>query len=139
MKKFFSTRVSDNAFSFAMLILRLGAGLIMVLNFGYPKLIAFTHKSAGFADPFGLGPTFSYALVVFAEFFCALLVILGLFTRFAAIPLVIAMGTAFAIAHKWNYAAGPGGGMNALLFFICFLTILLMGPGKISIDKFIGK
>ena len=37
---------------------------------------------------------------VFAEFFCAAFIILGLFTRLASIPLVIAMGVAVFFAHK---------------------------------------
>ena len=139
MKKLFSTRVSDNAFSFAMLLLRLGAGGLMMVNHGYDKLKNFSAKAASFADPFGIGSTTSLSLTVFAEFFCAAFIVLGLFTRLAAIPLIIAMAVAFFYAHDMNFAAGKGGGEPALIFLISYIILLIAGPGKISLDKFIGK
>jgi putative oxidoreductase len=139
MKKLFSTSVSDNAFSFAMLLLRLCLGGLMLVNHGWDKLIHFSQKSGRFADPFGLGPTASLSLVVFAEFFCAAFIVLGLFTRLASIPLIIAMSVAFIMAHDMNYGAGKGGGETSLLFLTGFVAILIMGPGKVSLDRFIGK
>lgn len=136
MKKLFSTKVSDNAFSFAMLVLRVGAGSLMMIQHGLDKLMHFSQKSGKFADPFGLGSTTSLALTVFAEFFCAAFIILGLFTRLAVIPLIIAMGVALLIAHKGElYGDGDAAG----LFLFCFIAILFAGPGKVSLDRFIGK
>ena len=136
MRKLFSTRTSDNAFSFAMLLLRVGAGSLMMINHGLDKLMHFAQKAPRFADPLGIGSTTSLSLVVFAEFFCAAFLILGLFTRLAAIPLVIAMGIALFYAHKGQFF---GEGEAAGLFLVCFLAILFAGPGKVSLDRFIGK
>lgn len=135
MKKLFSTRVSDNAFAFGMLLLRLGAGGLMLMNHGMDKLVHFGTKSTKFADPFHIGSTTSLALVTFAEFFCAAFIFLGLFTRLAAIPLVIAMGIAFFLTHKGNIKEGE----LALIYLACFLVILVNGPGKVSLDRFINK
>lgn len=136
MKNLFSTRTSDNALSFTALLLRLGAGSLMLVNHGFDKLMHFSQKAAHFADPFGIGSTTSMAMVIFAEAFCAAFIILGLFTRLAAIPLVIAMSVALFYAHKGQFF---GDGANAGLFLICFVAILFLGPGKISLDRFIGK
>ena len=135
MKKLFSTSVSDNALSFALFILRVGSGFLMLTNHGLDKLMNFAQKSSRFADPFGIGSTTSLSLTIFAEFFCAAFIILGLFTRLAAIPLVIAMSVAFFHANKGDYKQGE----LALLFLVCFLTILIAGPGKASIDRLINK
>ncbi|HZF66138.1 MAG TPA: DoxX family protein [Chitinophagaceae bacterium] len=135
MKKIFSTRTSDSAFSFAMLILRLGAGSLMMVNHGLDKLMHFSQKAGGFSDPFGLGPTASLSLVIFAEFFCSVFVMLGLFTRFACIPLIIAMSVALFHANKGDFF---GKGELPGIFLICFITILIAGPGKVSLDRFIG-
>jgi putative oxidoreductase len=136
MKKIFSTRVSDNAFSFAMLVLRVGAASILMVKFGYDKLVHFQKTSQVFADPFHIGTSTSLALVVFAEFFCSAFVILGLFTRLACIPIIIGMAVALIYAHKWQiYGAGADAGM----FLIIFITLLFTGPGKVSLDRFIGK
>jgi putative oxidoreductase len=139
MKRLFSTKTSESAFSFGMLLLRVGAGLLILVNHGLDKLMHLMHfaeKAPRFSDPFHIGSTTSLALVVFAEFFCAAFVILGLFTRLAAFPLVIAMGVALFSAHNGAFF---GKGEMAALFLTCFLAILVMGPGKASLDRFIGK
>ncbi|HEX6334882.1 MAG TPA: DoxX family protein [Flavisolibacter sp.] len=136
MKKLFSTRTSDNAFSFGMLLLRAGAGSLMMIMHGMDKLVHFSQKAGRFTDPFNIGSTASLSLVVFAEFFCAAFIILGLFTRLACIPLVIAMSVALFYRHKGEFF---GEGESAGLYLICFLVLLFTGPGKISLDRFIGK
>lgn len=140
MKKLFSTRTSDTAFNFATLLLRLGFGLLMIVNHGYTKLANYPTLLQKFKDPTGILPgSVALALTVFAEFFCAAFVVLGLFTRLAAVPLIIAMGVAFFIVHNAQYASGPGSGEMALLFLLAFVILLFTGPGKYSLDKFIGK
>ena len=136
MKKLFSTGCSDNSFSFALLVLRLGVGSLMMIRHGLDKLMHFAQKAPRFADPFHIGSTTSLSLVVFAEFFCAAFIILGLFTRLAAIPLVIAMGVALFSAHKGQFF---GDGESAGVYLCVFIAILFMGPGKLSLDRFIGK
>ena len=136
MKKLFSTSVSDTALSMALLILRVGIGSAMMVKHGLDKLQHFSQKASGFADPFGIGAKASYSLSVFAEFFCAGFIILGLFTRLAAIPLVINMAVALFIAHKGNFYSE---GESAGIYLICFLVLLIAGPGKASLDGLIGK
>ncbi|HUR10816.1 MAG TPA: DoxX family protein [Flavitalea sp.] len=135
MKRFFSTRYSTAAFNIAMLILRVGMGILIVPH-GYDKLMHFTRYKKDFLNFMGMGSTTSLALVVFAEFICGGLVVLGLFTRFAVIPLMIAMFVALFIAHN---GAIFGDGEHATLFFCGFVTLLLVGPGRISIDGMISK
>jgi putative oxidoreductase len=136
MRKLFSTGVSDNAFAFAMLVLRVGAGALILMQHGLDKLMHFSSKAAHFSDPFGIGSTPSLAMVLFAEVFCATFVILGLFTRLACIPLIIAMSVALFYAHNSDFF---GKGELAGLFLVCFATILFNGPGKVSLDNFIAK
>lgn len=119
-----------------MFIFRVGIGSLMMIQHGLDKLQHFASKAGKFADPFGVGSTTSYSMVVFAEFFCAAFIILGLFTRLAAIPLVIAMGVALFVAHKGHFF-GPG--ENAGIYLISFFTLLLTGPGRFSLDRLIGK
>jgi putative oxidoreductase len=136
MKKLFSTKTSDAAFTIATLLLRLGAGSLMLMNHGLDKLVHFSNKASRFSDPFNIGSTTSLALIVFAEFFCAAFIVLGLFTRLAVIPLIIGMGVALFYAHKGQFL---GDGEDAALYMVCFLAILLLGPGKASLDRYVGK
>lgn len=136
MKKLFSTGTSDWAFSLASFLLRLTAGALIMVNHGYDKLMHFSQKSGSFADPFHIGHPTSMALVIFAEFFCGAFIILGLFTRLACVPLIIAMSVALFSAHHGQFF---GGGEMAALYLAAFLSILLLGPGKASLDRFVGK
>ena len=136
MKKLFNTRTGERSFSTGMFLLRVTSGSLMLVDHGLDKLMHFSEKAARFSDPFHIGSTTSLALVVFAEFFCAAFIVLGLFTRLAAIPLIIAMGVALFVAHKGEFF---GQGESAGLYMVIFLCILIMGPGKFSLDRFIGK
>ena len=84
----------------------------------------------------GIGSTLSLSLVIFAEFFCGMFIILGLFTRLTVLPLVIAMGVALFKASNGDVF---GEGAHAAIFLTCFLTLLLCGPGKASVDGLISK
>src|SRR6476659_10584678 len=134
--KIASTKYSDAAFSIAMLILRLGLGLIMMVTHGYDKLQHFSKYSAGFSDHFHLGSRVSLSLDIFAEFFCSCLIILGLFTRLACIPLIVAMSVALFNAHHGD---AFGNGERSALFLTGYIALLFVGPGQVSIDKLIGK
>src|SRR5579875_2464856 len=136
MKKLFSTRVSENTLTFALLVLRVGAGALILVRFGFNKLTHFAQYAHNFDDPFHIGKTTSLALVVFAEVFCSAFVILGLFTRLACIPLIIAMTVAlFYAQHGHFFAEGERPG----IYLICFIALLFTGPGKVSLDRMIGK
>ena len=84
----------------------------------------------------GLSPTISLSLIIFAEFFCSLFVIMGLFTRFAIIPIVIGMSVVVFIASNGDIL---GKGEKGFLYLAAALVILLCGPGRASLDAAIGK
>ncbi len=135
MRKILSTKYSAGAFNLAMLILRLGVG-VLVASHGYSKLVQFNSMKLHFMNFMSLGSTVSLALVVFAEFFCSMFLILGLFTRLASIPIIIVMCVIiFMTAHGDVF----GDGERAAIYLAGALAILLCGPGKISIDGMIGK
>jgi putative oxidoreductase len=135
MKKLFSTKYTDRSVTLAQLLLRLAFGGLMLVH-GYSKLTHFNTMSHMLPDPFHLGATVTMSLVVFAEFFCAAMIVLGLLTRFAAIPLIINMTVALHYAHHWRITAD---GELPALFLSGFLAILITGPGKLSVDRIIGK
>lgn len=135
MKKLFSTKYSDRSISLSLLLIRLAVGGLMIPH-GYKKLLNFANKSSEFTDPFGIGGPLSMSMVIFAEFFCAGLIVLGLLTRLASIPLIVTMSVALFVAHKGQVF---GDGETAALFLTGYLILLFTGPGKISTDRLIGK
>jgi putative oxidoreductase len=136
MSKLTSTHYSQTGFSLAMLILRVTFGSMMIVNHGMEKVIHFAEMQNKFYNFLGLGTTISLGLVLFAELLCSLFIILGLFTRWAVIPLIIAMAVAYFGVHsqKAFSTAEP-----ALSYLAVYLVLLFCGPGKISIDGMIGK
>ncbi|MEO7924255.1 MAG: DoxX family protein [Chitinophagaceae bacterium] len=135
MKRLFSTKYSDRSISFSLLLLRLALGGLMIPH-GYKKLMNFATKSASFTDPFHIGGPASMSLTIFAEFFCAIFIVLGLMTRLACIPLIVAMSVAVFISHQGEVF---GDGEQAALYLAGFVALLFTGPGKISVDRLIGK
>jgi putative oxidoreductase len=117
------------------LILRVWLGLTMLINHGLPKAMNFAATSAKFPDPLSIGVTNSLGLAVFAEVVCAALLILGFFTRLAALFLVITMAVAFLIVHKGSLAMGPGSGELSFVYLAGFLSIIFLGAGRYSLDR----
>ncbi|MHA4846214.1 DoxX family protein [Flavitalea antarctica] len=135
MKKLLSISYSQGAFNIAMLLLRVSFGVFMIPH-GYDKLVKFAQMKNGFINFLGMGSGVSLALDIFAEFFCSIFLIFGLFTRLAVIPLIIAMCVVVAIAHNYQIF---GDGEHGAMFLAGYLVILLLGPGKISVDGMINK
>ncbi len=135
MRKLLSTNYSTGAFNTAMLILRIVFG-VLLMNHGYTKLVNFSSTAQQMPHFLGMGGSVTTALVVFAEFFCALFVILGLFTRLACIPVIISMSYALFVAH--NGEVFQKGEMSCL-FLVAYFVLLLVGPGKVSVDSMTGK
>ena len=120
----------------ALFILRVVIGIFM-LTHGWGKMeTLFSGEPIQFADPIGLGTTFSLALAVFAEVLCSILLIIGLGTRLAAIPLLITMLVAVFIIHAND---GFDKQEFALLYALIYLTIAIIGAGKYSLDYLISK
>jgi putative oxidoreductase len=132
--KFLRLSFIPKSTDFALLLLRLGLGLSMLLLHGWDKLVNFSSKSGGFPDPLGIGSSLSLGLAVFAEVFCAALLIVGFLTRFAALNLVVTMGVAFFMVHK-GALSGAGSGEMALLYMIGFLALLFAGSGKFAFER----
>ena len=115
-----------------LLILRLGAGGMMFCH-GWAKLGLLIHGGgAGWMDPLGIGSGLSLALCVFAEFVCSLAVLVGFFTRLAAMVLVINFWVIIFIYGSdslWPQSELP------MLYLTCFITLVCTGAGPFSVDR----
>lgn len=105
----------------------------MMLTHGIPKLQQFfSGEEIKFADPISLGASPSMFLAIIGEFLCPIFIILGFKTRWFAVPAAITMAVAGFIHH----ASDPFGVKEkAFLYLVCFIAIILLGPGKFSIDR----
>lgn len=129
--KILNTTTNERQLSIGLLVLRLAVGVLMAQH-GYQKLINFSAIEPKFMEFLGFSQSISLGLVVFAEFFCSLLLIAGLFTRMAALPLIVAMSVAAFHAHHGEIF---GDGEKAFLFLAVYITLLLTGAGQYSADS----
>lgn len=122
-----------NAFQIntALLLLRVAAGIWMAFH-GYQKLTGFTTIEPQFMEFLGLSKSFSLGLTIFSELLCSLLLVAGLFTRIALIPLIVTMLVAVFMAHGGDLF---GEGEHAFLYLAIYLALLISGPGKYSADE----
>jgi putative oxidoreductase len=118
--------------SLGLLLLRLGLAAFLGWH-GFEKLqLAFAGQSSGFPDPLHLGPVVSQWLAVFAEFFCSILLALGLWFRPA---LLVQLALTFIIATQVHRGKTFTEGEHALLFFIGFICLFFTGPGSYVLGK----
>ena len=116
-----------------LLALRVWVGLSMLILNGWGKLVGYKKMASGFPDPLRVGNELSWGLAVFGEVVCAVLLILGLFTRFAALAGVITMSVPFFLVHKMTLK-GTNSGELAFIYLAAFLAIFLAGPGRFALD-----
>jgi putative oxidoreductase len=129
-------KTRESLASFGLLLLRAGAGGALLSAHGWGKIMEFSQRAAGFQDPLHVGSPASLALVVFAEVFCSLAVILGFLTRLAVVPLLIFFSVAFFIQHR----ADPFRVKElALVYAVPFAALLFTGGGRFSVDSWLGK
>ncbi|WP_437190689.1 DoxX family protein [Planctomicrobium sp. SH527] len=122
--------------SIGLLVLRVSFGMMMLAAHGYGKLMGFSNLAGTFPDPLGIGSsTISLILAIFAEFFCSVLIVLGLFTRLAAIPLIVTMLVAITVVHGDDPWAKKE---LAVAYLAAFTTILITGSGPLGLDRFLG-
>lgn len=119
-----------------ILLLRVGIGLMFVYH-GWPKISGGPEVwlKLGAAMKFvgiGFTPVVWGFMAAVTEFFGGILIALGFLTRPAA--MMLAFNMTIAVILKFSTGAGLGGASQAIEVGIVFLSLILMGPGKYSID-----
>lgn len=107
-----------------------------MLTHGLPKFMKLmSGKPIAFANPFGIGETASFLLVIFAEFICSIFILMGFATRLASLLLFIAMAVAAFYAHAGDPFATKE---KALLYLVIYLLLMVFGAGRFSVDHMIA-
>jgi putative oxidoreductase len=125
-----------SAVDWALLFQRVAGSLLLLQVHGLPKLMHFNAQLRLIEDPFGLGAGLTLCLAIFAEVICPLLIMLGLCTRLACLPIVFLLLVALLVVHpQWSLAEGQFG----WLLVIIFTTLTLAGPGRIAIGRRLAR
>jgi uncharacterized membrane protein YphA (DoxX/SURF4 family) len=121
------------------LLLRLHLGLSFAIGAGYPKIQQFPSADWFLEQVTELGfpfPALFAFLAAWGEFLGGIFVAVGLFTRLFALQLTIQMAVAAFMFHKSNFLVDLSAAHS---YFWIFLTITVIGSGKIAIDHFFRK
>lgn len=130
MNKITNIDYSTNSVNIALLILRVGVAVMMLVH-GIPKLQMLFSGDIQFPGVMGMSPTISLAMAVFAEVVCSVLLLIGLFTRVTVIPLIITMLTAVFLIHGGDPFAKQELGIH---YLIVYIALFMLGGGRYSFD-----
>jgi putative oxidoreductase len=123
------------------LLLRLALGLLIILH-GIAKVMSGPGAVLGAVDKAGLPQPVAY-LVYAGEVLAPLLVIVGFWTRPAALVIAINMIFAVALVHTSQFfTLGKTGGWALELqgmYFMVALAIALLGAGRYSVGGATGR
>jgi len=112
--------------------MRLALGAVMVAH-GFHKVFGGLHHHADFVASLGL-PAWTAYLSSFTEFLGGLLVLLGLFTRVAALAICIDLSVAIAKVNFHNGLMGNGGYEFPLALAALAFALVFFGGGPIAFD-----
>ena len=128
--------IPQQVFDITMLFFRATVCMEMIFVHGFKKLGIGSAEAEKVPNPLHLPEVFNYAFAVSANTFFPFLVLIGLCTRLATLPTLAVTLTGYFVLH-WNdpflTRDGP------FIYSAIFLLILILGPGKYSIDNYIYK
>ena len=131
----FPTKPNTTKVSLFLLAARIIFG-ILLMNHGIQKWSNFQELSTAFPDPIGLGSSISLGLAIVGELVCSMGFIVGFLYRLAMIPMIFTMVVAFFVIHANDVFAVKE---LAFIYLVVFVLMYIAGPGKFSIDYFIGS
>lgn len=115
--------------------------VVLVYGFYSPAIYKISDFSgtANWFDSLGMPfPTLNAYMAGITEFAGVILLTLGLGTRLISFPLIITMIVAIFTVHIVNGFPATHNGFEIPLYFICMLiTLMVYGPGKLSLDYFL--
>ncbi len=131
----------NNMIDAGILVLRLGFGIMFIFH-GFPKILAGTDdwaKAGTAMQQLGISflPAFWGFMSALAEFGGGILLMMGLFTRVAAAFMFVNMIVAVVSHLTKNSGLMPAA--HAIEDGIVFLSFVIIGPGKYSLDALISK
>lgn len=136
MNSIIKTSFKTSQVDVALLIIRVGVAALM-LTHGIPKLqMLLAGGEIQFPGVMDLNPAVSLVLAVFAELLCSVLILIGLGTRWATIPLIITMLVAVFVFHLNDPFANQELG---LLYLFLYLPLLILGSGRYSVDQILNS
>ncbi|MBI2115066.1 MAG: DoxX family protein [candidate division NC10 bacterium] len=121
-------------------VLRVVVGIVFLVHGGQKLFVWGFGGVAGFLGQVGIpAPMLAAVIVTLVELLGGLALLLGLFTRWAAIPLAINMAVAILTVHLQAGFFLPNGYEFALTLLAANVALALLGGGEASVDRLLTK
>jgi putative oxidoreductase len=136
LNRMIDPRPSRRLVDTGLLLFRLLAGFALLRVHGWEKIANYREELRSIPDPFGLGGGVTLSIAIFSDVFCAVLVMAGLFTRLASLSILSTTMVGLFFVHfndAWHDKDVP------MVYSIMFGLILLLGPGKYSLDGILSN
>jgi putative oxidoreductase len=137
-----TSRLSERAltrpatFDWGLLGLRIWFGLSLFLKHGWEKPTNFAQMAHHFPNSLHVGPVPGLLFALISDAICSILVMLGLATRWAALWSFVNIFIAWSFVHHFQlFGKGADHGEAIVLYLGGFLALLIMGPGRFSLDR----
>jgi putative oxidoreductase len=122
--------------SWGITVIRLVVGIVFLMHGGQKLFVLGFGAVAAYMARVGIPAPMAAAVVVtLVEFLGGLALLLGLFTRWAAIPLAVNMAVAIITVHLRNGFFLPNGYEFALTLLGANVALVLLGSGGASVDR----
>ena len=123
---------NDRGTDAGLLWLRVTTSLLLFWTNGWPKVVHYASELQHIDDPLGLGKTPTLWLALFSEVACPLAVAVGFLTRLASVPVIVLLLVTMIDVHgDWTLEQGQFG----WLYLFIYVGVLVIGPGRYSIDE----
>ncbi len=118
-----------------LLFLRVVAGTSLLLKHGLEKPEHFSAMAQHFPNPLHIGPVPSLLFALISDFICSALIVMGLWTRWAAAVAFFNIFVAWAFVHHFLFfGRGADHGELIVLYLAAFGCLVLSGAGRYSMD-----
>lgn len=142
-KKIYVTTTGYSYTHLGRLFLRLFVG-IMLLQFGIRQIGESAVLAETFPSVLGMSPEVSFWTMICIEIVCSVFIMAGFLTRVMILPPFTAMAIAeyyllHDVATKASYQLSwEQPGYLPIMFLGIYFFLMLVGPGKISVDYFLS-
>lgn len=142
LKRFYIRTTGYSYTNMGRLFLRLFVG-IMMMQFGIRQCYHFEEAAASFPAVLCLSSETSLILMILIEIVCSFFIMCGFLTRLMTLAPLIAMAFAeyylltSGVEASWQLTWQQMGYLP-MMFIGIYFFIILVGPGKISVDYFLS-
>jgi putative oxidoreductase len=134
-----ATAILDKLGWLASLLGRLSVGLLF-MSTGWGKVHSLDKVTHFFESLHIPAPGFNAVLVGFSELVCGALLVLGLATRLAAVPLIMSMIVAILTAKLPDlHNVFDLVGFDEFTYLCVLVMIAIIGPGSVAIDHVLAR